>query len=63
MRTLIQTPSGATRGFIIEEANGKRIYNPSGKSLGYYNRLTDATYSNSGRMVGKGDQLVCLLEN
>lgn len=61
MRNIIKSANGSTRGYLDEQ--GQRVYirNSEGNTLGYYDKNTDQTYSVSGTCVGKGNQVMILL--
>lgn len=62
-RELIKSQNGSTRGYLDEQ--GSRIYirSESGNSLGFYDKNTKQTYSSSGSCIGKGNQLMILLNS
>ncbi len=61
MRNLIHNPYGKPLGFTEEIGNRINLSNPSGTLLGYYDKNTDKTYTNSGRQIAQGNQLGMLL--
>jgi hypothetical protein len=63
MRTNIQDDHGRVIGWTMEDAHTIRIYNRSGRCLGYYVKHSDATHRQTPhRFFGRGNQLLRLLE-
>lgn len=59
----IIAPGGIVKGYIRETSTGKTLLAPGGRVLGYYNEEKDMTMDSGGCYVGKGDQLMTLLED
>ena len=63
-REPIKEWSGRIIGWIETESNGdKRITYFSGRILGFYKANYDQTTDFYGRIIGRGDQLMTLLNN
>lgn len=57
----INDGQGKMRGFLTESSSQKAIHDSKGKKLGYYSMTDDVTYNAQGRRVGRGNQLMTLL--
>ena len=48
-------------GWIDDQGSREYIYDSTGHQLGWYQKNTDSTFDNCGRMLGRGNTLTRLL--
>ena len=63
MKQPILNQSGKVKGFTNDIGNRVIIEDEQGKLLGFYEKNHDRTYNRSGAIMGKGNQIMILLEN
>jgi hypothetical protein len=61
--TEIHAGNGRVRGYINETLSRKTISDKSNKTLGWYDKAQDKTFSRQGQYIGPGDQSMSLLED
>jgi hypothetical protein len=60
MKTNIFDRSNRLIGWTVEDSNQIRVYDRTGRSLGYYLKSSDTTHTTHG-FFGRGNQVVRLL--
>jgi hypothetical protein len=62
IRSELRDPTGKLVGHIRVQANGNRsVHDLTGRQLGTYDARSNSTRNIAGRIVGRGDLLVTLL--
>ena len=58
----LKSNTGKILGRIMDsDSDTQKGYTPTGKYVGKYDERNDTTYNNSGKIVGKGNQLSNLI--
>lgn len=59
---MVKDASGKTVGFKVKQGSQTIVQDASGKTLGRYDKNTDKTVDNSGKVCYCGDQSTALFE-
>jgi hypothetical protein len=63
MRTPIRDVRQKPMGFIDSSGNTSRLFDKTGSNqLAVFNKSTNSTYDNKGRLIGKGNLLLTKLK-
>lgn len=60
---ILRDRNGKMIGQLTQLGENTRLANRNGKFMGYYNTKYDLTYDRNGKMVGRGNTLIMLLDN